>query len=319
MLQLLANIFQKFEKADDALPEALIEAATERVIDGTDPRLRIDSGYARRLRKPVIHAVHHVVQLVESLPAPEIVSPQHLPAQPDLAAMLYSGDRMRRILREDAAIADVCKSGSRPEAAVFALLVVKATDKRGFGTALVKGESRAEVARTTVNFSEHQLVDPSIRFEETEQQLKRRAFDALLTCALALISEQQEERSSLVQRRALLQAKLDIVRRSGGFVDQRAASEQGQAQRQLEQIEQQLEAMGEDEDVLANNLDTIAQVLQQAEQHLWVEPAPMALDRFYVLHPPGGEAAEIPFLAICASTGERRLLRLLGIDPAALP
>jgi hypothetical protein len=50
-------------------PEFLIEMAIERTVDGTDPRLRLVPGYRKRLRAPVIHAIDHVVALVDDIPA----------------------------------------------------------------------------------------------------------------------------------------------------------------------------------------------------------------------------------------------------------
>ena len=59
----------------------------------------------------------------------------------------------------------------------------------------------------------------------------------------------------------------------------------------------------------------IAAVLIQAENHLWLEPSPMCLDRYYVLHPAGGDVPEVPFTTINASTGESRVLRKLSFAP----
>ena len=43
--------------------------AIERAVDGTDPRVRIQSGYAKALQQPVRHAVEYVIELIDSLPA----------------------------------------------------------------------------------------------------------------------------------------------------------------------------------------------------------------------------------------------------------
>ena len=69
MLKLFQSIFGGGEQRG-RYPESLIEAAIERTVDGTDPRLRALFGYKKHLRPSVIHAIDHVVALVNSIPAP---------------------------------------------------------------------------------------------------------------------------------------------------------------------------------------------------------------------------------------------------------
>ena len=45
-----------------------IREAIERVVDGTDPRLRAVSHYRRKLRDAVAHSVDYVAQQVATLP-----------------------------------------------------------------------------------------------------------------------------------------------------------------------------------------------------------------------------------------------------------
>ncbi len=318
VFEFFANIFDLFEHEPDSLPEDLIHAAIERAVDGTDPRLRIDAGYAKQLRKPIIHAVEHVIGLVESLPAPAEITPGNLSGQSDVAAIFYSEQRLRNLLQRDQAMKEFRENQVSLLHPCHTLLLVRALEKHGFGTATINGESRTEVAQTTIDFEDHHFIDPETDAETNLNLAKRRAFDVLLHCALEKITEDKEDRDHLVQRRALLQAKLEICKRHGGIASPQTASEQVEVQHQLETIEEQLEALGPDEDVLGHNLAIISEVLAEAEKHLWLEPAPMCLDRFYVLHPPGGEVPEIPFQRICDSTGAAILLRRLSLSPDLL-
>ena len=69
MLQLFQSIFGAGPQ-DEPYPDELISRAIERAVDGTDPRLRALPGYRKKLRAAVIHAIGHVVGLVDSLPVP---------------------------------------------------------------------------------------------------------------------------------------------------------------------------------------------------------------------------------------------------------
>ena len=74
MLKLLQSIFSQEPETSALYSEKLIEKAIERVVDGTDPRLRAVSGYRKFLRPAVIKAVDYTFELVDGLPSPVILS-----------------------------------------------------------------------------------------------------------------------------------------------------------------------------------------------------------------------------------------------------
>ena len=53
MLRLLQSIFRQTPEATSGYDEELLKLAVERVIDGTDPRLRALSGYRKKLQPAV--------------------------------------------------------------------------------------------------------------------------------------------------------------------------------------------------------------------------------------------------------------------------
>ena len=69
MLHFLSSLFKPAAGEAGAPDKALIEAATERAIDATDPRLRALGNYRKRLREPVEQAARHIIGLVDSQPA----------------------------------------------------------------------------------------------------------------------------------------------------------------------------------------------------------------------------------------------------------
>lgn len=109
MLNLFGNLFGRADEGHAELPEQLVKKLIERTMDGTDPRLRIVSGYAKTLRKPVIHAAEYVIGLIDSLPQP--LDPHDLHASPALAAMLYSESQARQILSRAGPCRDLHNSG----------------------------------------------------------------------------------------------------------------------------------------------------------------------------------------------------------------
>jgi hypothetical protein len=316
MFKLFSNIFDQSHSDPDRLPNELINTAIERAVDGTDPRVRIVPGYAKTLRRPVIHAIKHVIQLIDSLPEPVLASREDLATHPALAAIVFSAEQLEQIIRQDPVLRDFRKTEPYIPDPFHALLASQKSEKNGFGTALVDGRMRKDVAQTTVNFDEHRFVDPALSEEKSRRLLERRAFDGLLAIALSHLMEHRDERKTLTAQKSVMKAKLKIIGRSGSFEDQLVSGEQGQLQRRLEEVEQQLSELGPAEGVLAANLATIAEVLVEPERHLWLEDKSLCVDRYYVLQRrPSSSAPEITFKEFHNSEGRRLLALRVKIPP----
>lgn len=313
-MKLFANIFGQSDATGAKLPVALVKTAIERAVDGTDPRLRIVSGYARILKKPVLQAADYIIGMIDGLPEPVLANRSNLEVDPGLAALMYSAERMEQLISRDAAMLEFRGANPLVLEPVTALLVAQRSEKRDFGYGEVEGRVLTDVARTTVDFDQHLLVAVARDETETRRLMKRRAFDQLLALALLHITERKEERESLGTRRALLRSKLDILQRGGSFTQHTGTFDQLKLQASLEDIEQQLAKLDASGDVLADNLAVIADVLSNAETHLWLEDKVLCLDRFYVVHDaPSASAPEIVFKDIHNSEGRQATLKLLSI------
>lgn len=314
MLNLFSNLFSRSGDRRSELPRSLVKASIERAVDGTDPRVRINSAYAKALQKPAIHAVEYVIDLVDSFPAPVTVSKEALTDNPAFAALFYSETRMAKIIEQDPALREFRTANPSMTDPITALLVAQKSEKHGFGTAQVGDHVLNDVPRTTIGFAQHRLLEPAACEHETRRLLKRRAFDHLLSVALARITERKEERENLTSRKALLRSKLDIMRRSGGFAQHTGAPEQGQLQIRLDEIDGQLAELGSPEDTLSDNLAIIAEVLAKAEHHLWPEDKILCLDKFYILHDkPAPSAPQTVFKELHNSEGLQLTILMISM------
>jgi hypothetical protein len=199
---------------------------------------------------------------------------------------------------------------------VTALLVTQRSEKTGFGYALVEDKVVNDVQQTTVSFDAHRFLDPQTSEEETRRFLKRRAFDYLLSIALAHVSEQKDEREKLTQQRALLRCKLDILQKGGsGFSRDMGPQDRNAMQTRLEEIDAQLAALGPVHEVLQSNLAIVAEVLGEAEKHLYMEEKCLRIDKNYLLHNDTDTSTPaITFCDLCDSNGRRVTLMLLTIS-----
>lgn len=330
MFHFFQSLFGSSDKANTLHPESLVTAAIERAVDGTDARVRVLPGYAKSLRSAVIHAMDHVIALVDALPAPVAATRTERDTNPTLAALFFSAARMGEILGSDNQLRDFYQTthshqnpGQRPVtiacAPVIALLATERHEKCGFGYALVDGKVLNDVQQTTVSFDGHRLLEVSTTEADTRRLLKRRAFDYLLSVALAHVSEQRDEREKLAQQRALLRAKLDILHKGGSsFAGDAKHADLAGMQTRLAEIESRLDALGPVHEVLQTHLGMIATVLAEAEKHLWLEHVSLRIDQHLVLHADTDTSVPaIPFVDVCGSDGRRLTALLLAIPPDA--
>jgi hypothetical protein len=313
VLRLFQSIFGGARLVEGRYPERVVDAAIERAVDGTDPRLRLIPGYRKRLRPLVIHAIDHVVRLVEGLPSPIELSRKGYGADPRLSACFASADHLTEVVNADRALSDFLASTEAGVAErIIALLVTVKQERKVLGVALEGEILKRDVPQITVSFANHRVVDPATTYEETRRLLKRRAFDHLLGIALGRIAPARRERAGLEQQRALLRRKL-MTLRSGrwGFDEARGKTVTDVAgiEAQLAVIEEQLQGLGADAEVLQFHLDMLSEVLSRAEQQLWATPITLILDRMNIKQDQARDnALEIGFEELHSASGRTAIL-----------
>ena len=322
-MSLFHSIFGRHDEGDERIPEGLIERATEHAVDGTDSRLRLLPGYRRRLRGPVIHAIEHVIRLVEGLPAPVPAGRGEFVNDPGLAAFYASATEMLDHFSRDRSLTAYLDSAvGRGADRITALLLAERSERTVFGIEL-KGELlRREVPQVAISFSRHNVVEPAISEEDERYQLKRRAFDHLLYLALARIGEVSLERADLARQRDLLRGKLATLKRGGWCFNPAEGDHPDLAtlQTELDAIGEQLAALGTDDKVLQSHLEIVAQLLGEAEQHLWAETVTLYLDRMNIQREPQDPAARQVRLQELHNTRDHPLAMLMvSFAPSELP
>ena len=271
-------------------PDTLIEMAIERAVDGTDPRLRLVTGYRKRLRGPVVHAIDQVVALVDGIPASLAAGPEGYRNDVRLPALFASIDDMLQVFGRDRALSDYLASPEGQGAeSVSALLLARREERNILGMDLVGDQVRRDVAQVSVSFAGHHLLEPRTSEEESRRFLKRRAFDHLLALALAQIAEVRVERADLKRQRELLQRQLQAMKRGTLSFDRPQAGQSDEAglQAELDAVSAQLAGLGADTDVLAAHLEIVAEQLGQAEHQVWSDQIELCLGPMNIRQAPG--------------------------------
>ena len=322
MLKLLHSIFGGREERG-RYPASLIASATERVVEGTDPRLRALPGLTRRLHDPIVQAIDHVIGLVEEIPGFLEVDAAAHGADPRLGALFASADSMFDILGRDQALREFLDSTEgRGAQRVIGLLMAERVERNVLGMDLVGDQIRRDVAQVVVSFVAHRLLEPNVSEKEGRRQLMRRAFDFLLTQALNRISEVKLERADLTRQRDLLRRKLSALEEGGWSFKPLDPQHPDQAtlMAELDDVTAQLESLGPDQEVLEAHLGIVIEVLANPGQHLWIEPITLYLDAMNIVRDPEHAAARrLDFQEFRGGRGQRAVTLPISIQPALLP
>jgi hypothetical protein len=322
MLKLFQSIFRPGSDKQGAYPEDLIERAIERAVDTTDGRLRALPRYKKSLRPAIIHAIDHVIAMVDSFSPPLELSRRSFGSNAEVSNYFASVEEMDEILSRDAEMRQWQKSSEGALAErVFMLLIMLMRERNVLGVALEGSEVRRDVAQVTVSFSKHRTVDPTAVEDDTRRLLKRRAFDHLLSLALGSIAEGHSERRDLERERDLLRLKVAALAGGRwGFGDDPTgvATDPETIQQRLAEIDNQLSTLGTG--LLQSNLDTLIDVLSKAEQKFRWETMPLCIDRQGIKQAqPSMMAPETKLTALHNSAGQSVIVRLVSVERGDLP
>lgn len=318
MFELFKSFFETGRSAEGKYPESLVTFAIERAVDGTDPRLRALPGYARKLKGAVVHAIDHVIDLVEELPAAVDASRQSFGEDRRLLGYFPTVDRMQEVLSAGGVLGDfVQRTGGIGSDRIVALMMMEKQERTVLGVEQ-KGEMVVyDVPQVTVGFSNHRLVDPADAEAETRRLLKRRAFDHLLGIALGRIEAAGKERAGLEQQCKLLGRKLKTLQAGGWTFDPggaAAAADLPRLEAQLEGIQKQLRELGSDTGTLKFHLDTLNDVLGRAEEQLWVTHPSLIIDRKGIkCEQPSDDAIELTLDELNNADGRRAVALLVNV------
>lgn len=304
-------------------PESLIEAAIERAVDATDSRLRLVPGYRKHLRGPVIRAIDQVVALVDRIGPPVSAERSGHGTNPCLAALFASADDMLKFLGWNATLRDFLATPEGVGAArITAAVMAEPVERNVLGMELAGDMVRREVAQVTVSFAGNRLIDPRVDEAETRRQLKRRAFDHLLTLALARIGKRRLTRADLLRQRDLLVRKQKTLERGGWGFDapQDEHPDAAALSAELDAITAELEALGADAAVLETHLGIVTEVLEAADRQVWAEDLTLFLDPMNIVRDARDpRARRVELMELHNAEGRRAVLLPVSVVPADLP
>ena len=273
-----ANQPGKFDKE-------LMLMAIERVVDGTDPRLRAVSHYRRKLWPAVEQAIDFVITTVNAMSPSIRADRQGYMTDPRLRALFASPEHLREILSFSDGMHRYLKQAPEPlPAELYAGLGAVRVEKNTLGIEMDGEILRRDVPQTTVSFCDHRLICLTDSELKTRRELMKRGFDYLIETALQRLTESRVQKTQLEQQqRQLLQQKSSLLKKAQvGLESLTETSEEpvelDALEQQLQNLETELNQLRADSATLEQHLLQVAATLSEPTQWLQMDAIALTLD-----------------------------------------
>ncbi|GMQ88703.1 MAG: hypothetical protein BMS9Abin09_0136 [Gammaproteobacteria bacterium] len=267
--------------------ERELQDAIEHVVDEIDPRIRALGGYRKKLKPCVERTLAYCSDLVTRIPGSVEVNSKSWGRDPMVKAFFSGAEELRRVFSRSKEVRDFFDQ--HPAAGhCYALLSMECSERTVLGMAMRGEVLKRDVKQTSVSFTDHRVVKPSLSEPELRKNLEQRAFDNLIGYALERITELVAAQHSLQEKRHLLEMQLKVAHlkskslaslmgdEGNGTINTEALREQeahtGQA---LEQAHARLKT-------LDDYIDRIAEVLGNPQTHLRLHRISMRLNEMNI-------------------------------------
>jgi len=320
VLRFLQSFFSATPDPSGKFDAALIRGAIERVVGGTDPRLRMASQYQKKLWTVVERAIEYVIELVDALPPPVEIGTRSFTTDPRLRALFASPRHLQEILSFGKDLEHYRqRTGGALPVDLYGVLRMERTEKTVLGITLEGNMIRRDVPQTAVNFHQHRLMFPTGSETKTRRDLRKRAFDHLIETALErLVSIRSQKQQFEQQQRQLLQKKTKLLKGANvglePLLDPNVPplTNPVAIDRRLREIEVELGRLRADSATIDDHLAQVVATLREPEQYLRLERVSLTLDHMNIKvdQDPSRNANTLTFNEIFLGN-DRRIIALL--------
>jgi hypothetical protein len=210
-----------FGHKDSGEGDERLRLAIDRVIEGTDPRLKAISDVRERLAPAVSHALEFTHQLVASLPPCIEMIPETWSQSPILRAMFVRPADIARTLSSNQELRSFLDSAQAQEVErIHCVVAATRTERTVLGSAMEGEMLRQDVAQKTVGFGDFRLVGFSKNEELLNTRIEEVVLEGLVMAALRAISGNRQRNEQLGLYRQLLLTRLRLLEQSGAGLNE---------------------------------------------------------------------------------------------------
>lgn len=236
-------------RASDEGDERL-RAAVERVIEGTDPRIRALGNVRERLSPAVAHALDYTRRFVGLLPPVIDMTQDKWTHSPILRAVFARPADVANALSNSVDLREFLAS---PQAVgmdrVHCVVSATRVERTVFGTAMEGDLLRQDIAQKTVGFTDFRLVGFSASEALLRERIEEIVLEGLVLAALRNLADNKQRSDQLEAYRQLLLTRLRLMEQSGAGMDSlidslsREGRDIGRMRRELAKNEAELSAL----------------------------------------------------------------------------
>ncbi len=180
----------------------------ERVIDGTDPKIRLVGGHRQRLTQAIAVSLDYIEQAIDCIPSVVRISSGSFVTDTSANAFFTNPRELRETLRHSSELVDYFQQYENYRAqSCWALLCMRMTEREILGMDLSSEQIRRDVRQVAVSFRHHHFQSPAPSEADARAGLKGCLFEGLITSALAELTELRARRRALMTRLRIAQGR----------------------------------------------------------------------------------------------------------------
>ena len=277
---------RKLQSLDEQTQQTL-DRAIERVIDGTDHRIRAVPGYKRKLYRSILKALEYVDNLMEQVPSPIDLDSDQFVFDPHLRIFFPTKHGMEQVFRQSSELKEYFTDAQHVrESESYALLCMRESEENVLGMELEGDQVIKDVKQTRVSFTNHRIYAPAQSESAARRELKCCIFEGLVDNALARISALRKHRQALEAEQQILSSRLRSHKPTLLFVKDAQAPRPGSVEaqseaQQLETIERELTELGYVTPETCLNL--VNEILSEPEQFVNLHNVSIRVDKSGIL------------------------------------
>jgi len=255
-----------------------VRQALARVEKVIDPALRSVGDFERKLAAPLQYALGYCDGLVAALPGPVDLNRQAFSSDPLVHALFATADDIDQMLGRSQAVRDyLAEPCSWDHDHFYAMFAARRQQKRQLGVAVEGDTIHADIPQLVVYFSGQNLIEPSGSLESTQERLRARALDSLLTSFHEHVDSLRHEREGMRADLSVERAHLTLLR------GKTEGPEYEIRTRHIDELDERLRSTA---DSLSPEhlLQALADFLRAPEPSLNLSPVSITVDRLGVVN-----------------------------------
>lgn len=310
-----AESFRNEVRPSDELWEAI-----DLVVKLSHPNIHYVSGYRKKLMPAVEHTLKYADELISHLPTPIHIRADSYNTDPFVQIIFLNADQFRIFFSENKQLKEFFQKTDAHRCC--ALMVMNREEKKAFGVEMDGNIMKRDVLRTSVNFSDHQIVAPMISEDEVRKELSLRTLALLATHSMEDILSLIEWKKEMETEKHIIELKLHLqnasVRHRTSLLPDISDNTYGKNEVSvlLEQLDKKIAEVRAELDEPEDYLKKVADLLYQPERFLKSEFISMIVNDMNIIvekeHQEKGH--EIRFAELTTGTGLRKAAVLIDCD-----